>query len=305
MTSLRDIYLSFIRKFKRFMSAEAYLTAQYEYKNKKPIDIRNPVEFNQKIQWLKAFYHPPILHKLVDKYAVREYVEEKVGKQYLNEFIAVYDKLSEVDFESLPNQFVMKVVHGCGYNIIVPDKSKLNVFKAKLKLFKWTNKDQYQRTHKEWAYKGVKPRILVEKFMQEEGEITLKDYQFYCFNGKAKLIEMHIERNSKHYYPLLDLDFKPLPFGFKLAPGEGIFNEQLDKPKHFEEMIEVAEKLADKLPFVRVDLYSLGEKIIFGEMTFYPGSGSEEFQPDEYNKILGDMLELPKIPEGRKEITQH
>lgn len=303
MSFSRRLYLSFIRKFRRFMSIESYLTAQYEYKNKKPIDIRNPVEFNQKIQWLKAFYHPPILHKLVDKYAVREYVAEKAGKQYLNEFIALYDKRSEIDFTALPNQFVMKVVHGCGYNIIVPDKSKLNVCKAKLKLFKWTNKDQYQRTHKEWAYKGVKPRIMVEAFMQEEGKSCLSDYKFYCFNGKPKFVEYHLDRHENHLSAFYDLDFQPLEF--RDVSEDELITQKVDKPARFEEMIEVAEKLADRLPFVRVDLYHVNEKIIFGEMTFYPGSGSADFHPEKYNKILGDMLELPKIPEDQKEITDY
>lgn len=285
------------------MSIESYLSAQYEYRNKKPFDIHNPVEFNQKIQWLKAFYHPPILHKLVDKYAVREYVSEKVGEKYLNEITAIYDTLSEVNFNTLPNEFVIKVVHACGYNLIVPDKTRLNFFKARLKLFKWTHRDQYQRTHKEWAYKGVKPRIMVEKFMREAGKEALTDYKFYCFNGKPKFVEVHLDRHTKHLSAFYDLDFSPLPF--RDVPDDELIKQEIKKPEHLKEMIEVAEQLADKLPFVRVDLYYVNEKIIFGEMTFYPGGGSADFQPEEYNKILGDMLELPKIPEGKKEITEY
>lgn len=301
--SIRRIYLMGMRKFKRFLPIKTYVALQYEYLNGKPIDIYNPVEFNQKIQWLKAFYHPPILHQLVDKYAVREYVAEKAGKQYLNEIIGIYDTLADIDFAALPNQFVIKVVHGCGFNLIVPDKSQLNLFKSKLKLFKWVNKDQYQRSHKEWAYKGVKPRLLIEKFMQEEGSNSLCDYKFYCFNGKPKFVEVHLDRHTNHLSAFYDLDYNPLPF--RDVSEDELITQPIEKPKHFAQMLEVAEKLADKLPFVRVDLYYVNEKIIFGEMTFYPGSGSADFEPKEYNKILGDMLRLPNLKAGAQEITTY
>lgn len=304
MTFLRRSYLAIAKKFKHFLSARQYVTIQYEYYNKKKINIYQPVEFNQKIQWLKAFYHPPILHQLVDKYAVRSYVAEKIGAQYLNGFIAIYDKVSEIDFESLPQQFAMKVVHGCGYNLIVPDKSKLNIVQAKWKLLKWTNKDQYRRSGKEWAYKGVKPRILVEQFMKQEGRDSLNDYKFYCFNGKPQFVEVHVDRyqNAKSSFFSLD-NFEQL--SFRDVPQEQLVQEQLEKPERFDEMVALAEKLADRLPFVRVDFYYVDDTIKFGEMTFYPGDGRADFQPEKYNKILGDMLQLPKIPEGKKEITEY
>lgn len=285
------------------MPIPQYVAIQYEYYNKKKIDLKNPTEFNQKVQWLKAFYHPPILHQLVDKYAVRSYVEEKIGANYLNECISVHDRISDINFEELPNRFVIKVVNGCGYNIIVPDKSQLNIRKAKLKLLKWVNKDQYKRSGKEWAYKGVKPRIMVEKFMEEIGHSSLKDYKFYCFNGKPKFVEIHLDRNTDHKSSFYDLNFQQLPF--RDVEEHETIQTSIEKPEQFEEMILLAEKLADKLPFVRVDFYYFENRIVFGEMTFYPGDGRADFQPEEYNKILGDMLELPKIPLGQKDITNY
>lgn len=285
------------------MPIPQYVAIQYEYYNKKKIDLKNPTEFNQKVQWLKAFYHPPILHQLVDKYAVRSYVEEKIGANYLNECISIHDRVSDINFEELPNRFVMKVVNGCGYNIIVPDKSQLNIRKAKLKLLKWVNKDQYKRSGKEWAYKGVKPRIMVEKFMEEIGHSSLKDYKFYCFNGKPKFVEIHLDRNTDHKSSFYDLNFQQLPF--RDVEEHETIQTSIEKPEQFEEMILLAEKLADKLPFVRVDFYYFENRIVFGEMTFYPGDGRADFQPEEYNKILGDMLELPKIPLGQKDITNY
>lgn len=285
------------------MPIPQYVAIQYEYYNKKKIDLKNPTEFNQKVQWLKAFYHPPILHQLVDKYAVRSYVEEKIGANYLNECISIHDRVSDINFEELPNRFVMKVVNGCGYNIIVPDKSQLNIRKAKLKLLKWVNKDQYKRSGKEWAYKGVKPRIMVEKFMEEIEHSSLKDYKFYCFNGKPKFVEIHLDRNTDHKSSFYDLNFQQLPF--RDVEEHETIQTSIEKPEQFEEMILLAEKLADKLPFVRVDFYYFENRIVFGEMTFYPGDGRADFQPEEYNKILGDMLELPKIPLGQKDITNY
>ncbi len=303
MNYLRRIYLGSAKKFKHFLPAHKYVAIQYEYYNKKKIDIYNPTEFNQKIQWMKAFYHPPILHKLVDKYAVREYVEEKIGAAYLNGFVAVYDKVSEIDFEKLPQQFAMKVVNGCGYNLIVPDKSKLNVRQAKWKLLKWTSRDQYRRSGKEWAYKGVKPRILVEHFMKQENKNSLNDYKFYCFNGKPRFVEIHLDRSEAHRSSFYDLEFKKLPF--RDVKEEETIQIPLEKPKRFEEMVTLAEKLADRLPFVRVDFYYVDEQIKFGEMTFYPGDGRADFQPEKYNKLLGDMLELPEIPKGKNEIVEY
>lgn len=303
MMSLRRTYLAIAKKFKHILPAHKYVAIQYEYYNRKKIDIHKPVEFNQKIQWLKAFYHPQILHQLVDKYEVRSYVEKKIGKQYLNNLISIHDKISEIDFDKLPNKFAMKVVHGCGFNLIVTDKSKLNIRKAKWKLFKWTHKDQYRRSGKEWAYKGVKPRIMIEEFMEESGRDSLSDYKFYCFNGKPKFVEVHLDRHTNHLSSFYDLDFKQLPF--RDVEEDEMIKQELLKPTNFDEMIAVATKLAGKLPFVRVDLYAFDQKVIFGEMTFYPGDGRADFQPEKYNKILGDMLDLPKIPEGQKEITTY
>lgn len=300
MHPLRRLYLSILKKFKHIMPIKTYVGIQYEYTRGRPLDLNNPVELNQKIQWLKAFYHPPILHTLVDKYAVRQYVEEKAGKQYLNELIAVYDNMSEINFDALPEQYVMKVVHGCGYNLIVPDKHKLNLLKAKLKLFKWTHKDQYQRSHKEWAYKGVKPRIIVEKFLQQEEGGDLIDYKFYCFNGKAEFVEVHHDRNHHHLSSFYDLNYQQLPF--RDVSEEHMIKGDIKAPERFSEMVDVANKLAGNLPFVRVDLYYVNKQIVFGEMTFYPGSGTADFYPPEYNKLLGDKLTLPRIPTGEKEI---
>lgn len=282
-----------------FLPQDVYVKINYEYYSGRKLDYNNPVTFNDKIQWLKVFYHREILHQLVDKYAVRDYVKEKVGSQYLNELYAVYNKPAEVDFEKLPNQFVLKGVHGFHLNLIVKDKNKLNLKKTNYLLNKWMLKDHY-RNGKEWAYKNVKPRIIAEKYLEEFGKDVVNDYKFFCFNGKPKFIQIDMERGTEDLRCYYDLDWKKLPF---TTEKNKFFEGELQMPEHFNEMIDVAQKLSKDFPFVRVDLYNINGKILFGEMTFYPTDGRKKYIPDEYNKIIGDYLELPKIPEGQKVIT--
>lgn len=285
----------------KFLPPETYIPIYYEYYLGKKLDLKNPVEFNQKIQWLKTYYHPDILTKLVDKYSVRDYVKEKVGEQYLNELIAVYDKASQVNFDELPDQFVIKGVHGFHFNLIVKDKSKLNRKKALFLMNKWMNKNQYYRGGFEWAYKNVPPRLIAEKFLKEMDKDVILDYKFFCFNGEPKFVQVDVERGINDQRAFYDLDWNKLEFynkENKVYPGE------IEQPENFENMLYVAKTLADKFPFVRVDLYSINNKTIFGEMTFYPSDGRKDFHPLKYNKILGDYIKLPALPEGQKEIKE-
>lgn len=282
-----------------FLPQEVYVKINYEYYSGRKLDYNNPVTFNDKIQWLKVFYHNEILHQLVDKYAVRSYVKVKVGLHYLNELYAVYNKPSEVDFEQLPKQFVLKGVHGFHLNLIVKDKNKLNLKKTNYLLNKWMFKNHYQ-SGKEWAYKNVKPRIIAEKYLEEFGKDVVNDYKIFCFNGKPKYILVYMERDLQDLRCYYDLNWKKLPFTIE---KNKLFEGELEIPEHLNEMIDVAQKLSEDFPFVRVDLYNINGKILFGEMTFYPNDGRKKYIPDEYNKIIGDYLELPKIPEGQKVIT--
>lgn len=297
---VKKLTYGLLKKLK-FLNPEFYVKIYYEYYTGKKLDLNNPVEFNQKVQWLKVYYQPPILNKLVDKYAVREYVKEKVGEKYLNGLLAVYDKVEEVNFKELPDQFVVKGVHGCHFNLIVSDKSTLKLSKANRLMRKWMGRNYYYRGGLEWAYKDVKPRLVVEEFMEEPGKDVLNDYKFFCFDGKPKFIQIDMERGIHNYRCYYDLNWKKLPF---YTQKNKFYEGEVEKPANLTEMIEVAEKLADKFPFVRVDLYSVKGKTIFGEMTFYPTDGRKEFIPEEYNKIIGDYLTLPKRKEGEKIIKR-
>jgi|SRR5690606_129529 len=284
----------------KFLPQKLYVKIYYEYYTGKKLDLDDPREFNQKIQWLKVFYRKPILNQLVDKYAVRQYVGETIGEGYLNELIGVYDKPSLIDFGALPEKFVIKAVHGYHFNIIVPNKKALNKKKARYLLNKWMYKNQYFRGGLEWAYKDVKPRFIVERYLEEMGKGNINDYKFFCFNGKPKFLLIMIERDTWDYRCHYDLEWNKLPFNRgKSRSYEG----ELEKPKNFKLMCELAEKLAGDFPFVRVDMYNIEGRIYFGEMTFYPTDGRVDYYPEEYNELLGSYIDLPKIPKGQKYIT--
>jgi len=296
---VKKLLFGLLKKFK-FLPQKTYVKIYYEYYSGNKLNLDNPIDFYEKISWYKIYFRPPILNQLVDKQAVKSYVENKVGKQFLNETLAVYDRSSEVDFDKLPNQFVIKGVHGYHFNLIVKDKTKLNKTKAKYLLKKWMLKNQYYRGGMEWAYKDVKPRLIAEKYLEEMNKEVLMDYKFFCFDGNPKFVQIDIDRggaNSRCYY---DTSWNKMNIFTKSTP---FYEGEIEKPENFEEMKITAKKLASKLPFTRVDLYSIQGKTIFGEMTFYPSDARNSFLPQEYNKIIGDFFTLPEIPKGQKYIT--
>jgi len=298
--SLRKLRLAIIKKM-QFLPIKLYLESYYEYYVGKKLDLDNPIEFNQKLQWLKAYYRVPLLTQLVDKYEVRKYVEETVGPQYLNELIKVYNKASDVNFDELPEQFVIKAVHGYHFNLIVEDKKKLNRLKSKLLMTKWMSKNQYTRGGLEWAYKNVTPKLIAEKYLTEMGKASINDYKFFFFNGEPKFIQVDLDRTTGHLRSYYDLDWNKIDGLTTIGIKE--YKGALEKPKNYDEMVSVATKLANKFPFVRVDLYNINGTILFGEMTFYPTDGRMDFAPEVYNTTFGDYMTLPAIPKGKKYIT--
>jgi hypothetical protein len=300
LQNIKKKFLRHLRKM-RFLPPRIYVRIHYEYFTGKKLDLENPREFNAKIEWYKVYFRPKILTQLADKYEVRSYVEEKIGKQYLNELYAVYTSAKDIDFDSLPDQFVIKANHTNTHNLIVKDKKSLDKKKVIKQFNKWLTKNQYYKRGQEWAYKDIKPKLVIEKFLKEKDRDSLIDYKFYCFNGKPKFIDVHLDRMDDHKQGCFDLEFNLLPFG--KSKNYNKISSDIEKPTNLAEMIFLAEKLADKLPFVRVDFYSIDGKSIFGEMTFYPADARKEFYPDEYNLIIGDYLELPKLNSQKAPIT--
>ena len=300
MNFLKNTFLGLAKKMK-FLPQDTYAKIFYEYYNGKKLNLASPVEFNEKIQWLKVYYHPDILSKLVDKYEVRNYVKEKAGEQYLNELLALYNRVSEVDFDALPSQFVLKTTHGYNNNIIVKDKTKLNRLKSKYLLNKWMLRNQYYNGGQEWAYKNVPHRIIAEKYLSEIDNKGLSDIKFYCFSGTPEFIEVTVEVNSIPQRRYFDTTWRHLEVG---RVGKQNYEKKLEKPLNLEKMVKIAAKLSNDFPFVRVDLYNIKGRILFGELTFYPADGRFPFYPHKYNRIFGDKIILPEIPEKQKEIKE-
>lgn len=210
MRNSKKIILRLLKNFK-FLPPKIYIPLQYEYVTGNKLNLKNPKTFNEKIQWYKLNYKNPILRKLVDKYNVREFVSDKIGEKYLNTLLGVYETPNEIDFEKLPNKFVLKCVHGSGYNICVKDKSSLDIVKTKKILEKWQKKNFYNKG-KEWAYKGIKPLIIAEKFLEEFEKEVINDYKFFCFDGKIKFIQIDIERQIKNYRCYYNTNWEKLNF---------------------------------------------------------------------------------------------
>ena len=255
----------------------------------------NPVSFQEKTQWLKLHNTDPLYSTLVDKYEVRKYVADRIGAEYLIPLLGVYDRFEDIDFDKLPNQFVLKTTHDSGSAVICKDKSSFDISKARKKINK-SLKHNYFYKGREYPYKNAVPRIVAEKFMTDEschGE-QLPDYKFFCFNGKPEMLYVAEGRFSKEgaRFTFFDMDFNHLPIYEKGHISE-THHELAAKPSCFEEMKEIVNRLCFEIPFIRIDLYTINNKIYFGEYTFFQDGGIIDFTPDEWNYKLGEMIHLP------------
>jgi len=275
------------KKYKQ-MSDEAYLKMQFALSMKKDLDLENPKTFNEKLQWLKLYNRDPLYTQLVDKYRVREYVKKTIGEDYLIPLYGVYDNYQEIDFEALPNQFVLKMNHTSGGVYVIEDKDKINHEQLEQEVNEWLATNYYWQ-HREWPYKDVEPKIIVEKLMVDEQNDDLKDYKFLTFAGEVKLFYIASSQPQGRRIDYYDLEFNPLAIEQKFPKSK----KEHQKPKNFEKMIELAAKLAADIPHVRVDLYEINGKVYFGEMTFYSQAGIEPFEPESFDKKMGDWLQLP------------
>lgn len=271
-----------------WMSDEIYIKIAHRIKIGKRLDLENPKTFNQKLQWLKLNDRNPEYTKLVDKYEVREYIRNKIGEEYLVPIIGVWDDFDEINFESLPNQFVLKCTHDSGGLVICKDKYKLDINKAKKKILK-SLKHNYYWGQREWIYKDVKPRIIAEQYMVDNTTNELRDYKFFCFNGEVKALFVATDRGIDTRFDFFDLDFNHLPF-MQYYPNA---KKKIEKPKCFDEMIELAKILSANIPHVRVDLYEINGEVFFGEMTFFHFSGWKKFEPQNYDELFGSWLNFP------------
>lgn len=268
-----------------------FLKIKFKYHIGKKLNLKNPVTFNEKLQWLKLNDRRPEYITYVDKYAVRNHIKKTIGEEYLIPLLGVYNSVEDIDWAQLPNQFVLKCTHGSGSNLICTDKSELNIKETKSKLKMWMKKNWFWNG-REWPYKNVEPRIICEKYMVEESGKELKDYKFMCFNGEVKCIFVCTNRNSPTglNIDIYDVNWNLMPFGRFNHPGTGV---KMSKPKNFDNMVEYAEKLSKNIPFMRVDFYEAIGHLYFGELTLYPASGFDKFVPESYDYLLGSWIKLP------------
>lgn len=276
----------------KFIPDKLYLKLRYYAYFEKKLNLENPTTFNEKNQWLKLYDRNPIYTQMVDKSDVRQYLAAIIGEEYLIPLIGVWDKFDDIDFSQLPDKFVLKCTHDSGGVVVVKDKDNLDIESVR-KIIKRSLKRNFYYYSREWPYKDVKPRIICEKYLVDESGYELKDYKVACFNGKAKFFYVCLNRTPKSCnIDMYDMNWNPMPFYQVLHPNSGTF---VSKPRNFDKMVEIAEKLAKNLPYLRVDFYEPNGELFMGELTFFHGSGFEPYIPESYDYLMGSWLKLPSV----------
>ena len=269
------------------ISDEKAVKKFYYKKTGKELDLENPNTFLEKLNWYKLYGKQPLMQQCADKVDVRKYIDEKGYSEYLNTVYGVYSKVKDIDYDSLPNEFVIKAAHGSSMNYIVRNKDDFDWKHAKKMLNSWLHQDIYW-SGREWVYKDIPKRLIIEKYLEDEtGELT--DYKFFCFNGKPAFMQYDMNRYDNHRRNYYDMDFNLLPFMNRI---ERDTERNVSKPECFDEMKRCATDLSETFQFARIDFYQVNGKVYFGEITFYPTGGSVAFEPEEYEKIIGNMWNL-------------
>lgn len=274
----------------RIIPDRAYIQMYYFAHFKKFCNLKNPKTYNEKLNWLKLHDKNPIYTRIVDKFEAKEYVKNIIGDQYIIPTLGVWDNFDDIDFDELPQQFVLKCTHDSEGLVIVKDKDKLDKEMAKNKI-ESALKQNFFYIGREWPYKNVKPRIIAEKYMEDHIDGELRDYKFFCFDGEPKAMFVASDRASDNVkFDYFDLNFNHLDIKQKYPHAE----QPLRKPVTFEKMIELSKVLSKGFPHVRVDFYEVDGQLYFGELTFYHFSGFMPFEPNKWDKIFGDWIKLPQ-----------
>lgn len=277
------------QKLKKFIPDIIYIKIVYNKIMGKRLNLTNPITFNEKLQWLKLHDHNPIYIEMVDKDLVKNRVKKILGEEYVIPSIGRWDKFDDIDFDKLPERFVLKCTHDSGGIVICKDKSKFDINKARKHVNRCMNSNFYY-VGREWPYKSVIPRIIAEPYIEDTKRKELQDYKFFCFDGEVKFFKVDFDRFIKHRANYYDTDMKLLDLGevaFPRAP-----KKEIEFPENFRSMIKIAQKLSTGFKFIRIDLYNVNGKIYFGEYTFYPSSGWGRFTSDEWDKKLGEWIKL-------------
>lgn len=278
-----------------FPNDKIYLKMIFRCFMGRKLNLRDPKTFSEKLQWLKLYNRKAEYTQMVDKYAVKKYVADIIGEEYIIPTLGVWDSVDEIDFDSLPEKFVLKTTHAGGGNgvVICKDKSTFDIQKAKGKLKRSMKTNPYL-TLREWPYKNVKPRIIAEKYVEVEGHTDLPDYKFFCFNGEPKYCQVIRDRSTKETIDFYDMEWNHMPF-VGLNPIAENGEHPVVRPLHLDDMINKCRMLSIDIPFSRIDFYVVNDKVFFGEITFFPASGMGEFRPKEWNYTFGSWIKLPEM----------
>lgn len=276
-------------KIKKVIPTKMFLKYKYKKIFNKKLDLKNPKSFNEKLNWLKVYDKNPLYIKLVDKYEVKKYVEEMIGKEYVIPTFGIWDSFEKINFDELPNQFVLKCTHDSGGLVIVKNKKILDMNFARNKIEE-ALKNNYYYESREWPYKNVKPRIIAEEYMEDEATQELRDYKFFCFDGKVKFMFIASNRQGEGatYFDFYTLHFEKI----NVKNGHPNAPYKIEKPINFEKMIKLSERLSKGIKHVRVDWYEINGRIYFGEMTFYHNGGFVPFVPNEWDDEFGKYLKV-------------
>lgn len=285
---VRRTVLFLLKRFARFIPDRMYLSAMYYVLLGRRLHLDNPRTFTEKLQWLKLYYHRPECTVMVDKHLAKRWVADRIGERYVIPSLGVWDRAEEIDFDALPNRFVLKCTHDNGSVVVCKDKSSFDIRAAQVKLNQCLQRDFYAQT-KEWPYKHVPHRIIAEAYL-DAGEEDLMDYKFLCFNGVPKAMYVAANRSTSKTFNYYDMDFQPMPIKSRVGAAS---KECLDRPASFDEMKRIAAELSAGFPHVRVDLYCVRDSIWWGEMTFFDSSGYDDMCSLSWDQTFGDWLTLP------------
>ena len=279
------------RGWMKNMPPEQFLRRMYRVQMGRELNLDNPVTYTEKLQWLKLYDHRPEYTVMVDKYAAKQYVADRIGEQYVIPLLGVWERVEDIDFDALPEKFVLKTTHDSGALVICKDKSTLDIDAAKKRLGHFL-KRKYYDCNREWPYKNVKPRIIAEAYMEDSKYKELRDYKFFTFGGTPKVlyIAQGRGRGEPTVADFFDMDFNHLPFTIDHDTAD----VPPEKPECFEEMKRLAAVLSEGTPQLRVDFYEVDGRVYFGEMTFFHCSGFDAFHPEEWDKTFGDWVTLPQ-----------
>lgn len=274
----------------KIFSDKTWISLYYRGITGKKMNWNNPKTFNEKLQWLKINDRKPIYSRMVDKYGVRKLITEKLGKEYLFPCYGVWKRFDDINFDKLPNEFVLKCTHDSHSVIICKDKNRIDLKKVKTKLEKALKRNFYYEG-RQWPYKNVPPRIIAEKLMMDESGSDLKDYKVFCFNGEPKVIQVDTERMSNHHRNFYDVNWNYINMYIDVP---NTTSSSVPKPSSLDTMLKNAKILSEGMKFLRVDFYSINGKVYFGELTFYHSGGFGRFSEEKYNELWGTWIDLDK-----------